>query len=123
MLLICAHRINHGTYDRHICEQIQRSSALVIGPNTVYGAGVYAYYPDRIPRNFRRDPFVVFQALPMAALSEVADVFIYGGPYASDVRFFVLRGTRTTGNAIRVAILGFVNCQGFPPYPGDLYYM
>ncbi|MBI3303906.1 MAG: hypothetical protein HYZ72_17715, partial [Deltaproteobacteria bacterium] len=59
MLLLGAHRINHGTFDLQICQQIQQSSTLVAGQGTTYGAGVYAYYPHRILGPFRRDPFVV----------------------------------------------------------------
>ncbi len=121
MLLLGVHRINHGTFDTQICQAIQQNSTLVIGTRTTYGAGVYAYFPDRVPRNSRPDPFVVFQALPAAAMIEMADIYIRGGPYASDVRFFVLRGTISA--AIRVAVLGFMNCPGFPTYPGDVYYV
>ena len=121
MLLIGAHRINHGTFDPQICRQIQQSSTLIVGPGTTYGAGVYAYYPDRVPKNFRGDPFVMFQALPTRAMIEMADIHIPGGSYAGDTRFFILRGA--IGAAMRVAVLGFVNCQGFPQYPGDFYYV
>ena len=37
-----------------------------------------------------------------------------------DTFFFVVRGPM--GGPIPVAILGFVNCQGFPLYEGVLYY-
>jgi hypothetical protein len=120
MLLIGAHRINHGTFDPQICQQIQQSSTLVVGQGTTYGAGGYAYYPNRIPGAFRRDPFVVFQALPVRAMIDMGDIYIPGGPYAGDTRFFVLRGA--IGAAIQVAMLGFVNCPGFPTYPGQLYF-
>jgi len=64
---------------------------------------------------------VVFQALPVSAMIEMAEIHSRGGPYAADSRFFVLRAP--IGTAIRVAVLGFLNCPGFPTYPGPLSYV
>ena len=120
MLFMGAHRINHGTFDAQICRQIQQHNTLVVGPGTMYGAGVYAYYSDRIPVRFREDPLVVFQAVPVRARIELATMTLRRGT-APDIHFFVLRGT--IGAAIPVAVLGFVNCPAFPAYPGQLSYV
>jgi hypothetical protein len=44
MLIIGAHRINHGGFDHGICQQISTSRELV-GRGT-FGRGGYAYYAD-----------------------------------------------------------------------------
>lgn len=121
MLLIGVHRINQGTFNQTICQSIQQSSSLVVGQSTTHGSGVYAYYPDRVPRNSQGHALVVFQALPVSAMIEMAEIYIRGGPYAADSRFFVLRAP--IGTAVQVAVLGFLNCPGFPMYSGELYYV
>lgn len=120
MLLLGAHRINHGTFDVQICRLMQQRNTLIVGTSTMYGAGVYAYYPDRLPGRLREDPFVIFQAVPVRAQIELAAIILRRGT-APDIHFFVLRGT--IGTALPVAVLGFVNCPGFPAYPGQLSYV
>jgi hypothetical protein len=122
MLLIGAHRINHGGFDGNICQQIRDSRSL--RGNGVYGYGAYAYYADRVPVEFRNDPFLIFQPLTTRTVLNITHVRVSGlsaGSYqVEDTFFFVVRGA--SGRPIPVAILGFLNCQGFPIYEGRLYY-
>jgi hypothetical protein len=122
MLIIGAHRINHGGFDANICQQIQDSNSL--RGNGAYGYGAYAYYADRIPVAFRGDPFAIFQPRIVRTMLDITHVRVPGlsaGNYqVRDTFFFVVRGS--SGGPIPVAILGFVNCQGFPSYEGSLYY-
>jgi hypothetical protein len=122
MLIIGAHRINHGGFDGDICRQIQDSRSL--RGNGAYGYGAYAYYADRSPGEFRSDPFAIFQPLIIRTTLDITHVRVPGlstGNYhVRDTFFFVVRGS--TGSSIPVAILGFVNCQGFPLYEGRLYF-
>ena len=120
MLLIGAHRINHGTFDPVICQDIRQHSRLRVGSMTVQGAGVYAYYTDRVPGRFRRDPFVVFQVLPQNGTIFLKAIRVKGGPYAVDTLFFVLPAA--VGRHVPIAVLGFVNCHGLPHFPGELFY-
>jgi hypothetical protein len=122
MFIIGAHRINHGGFDANICQQIQDSSSLQ--GNGGYGYGAYAYYADRIPVAYRGDPFTIFQPLIIRTTLDITDVRVpglsFGNYYVRDTFFFVVRGS--IGRPIPVAILGFLNCQGFPSYRGRLYY-
>jgi hypothetical protein len=86
----------------------------------MYGAGVYAYYPDRVPLQYQGDPLVIFQALPVRACLDTREVFLKGRADI-DIHFFAIRGT--IGAAIPVALLGFVNCPRFSSYHGRLYYV
>lgn len=121
MFIIGAHRINHGGFDGNICQQIKDSRSL--RGNGAYGYGAYAYYADRVPVEFRRDPFVIFQPLPTRTALEITHVRVpavsIGNYQVPDTFFFVVRGSAS--RSIPVAILGFVNCQGFQPYEGRLY--
>jgi hypothetical protein len=122
MLMIGAHRINHAGFGEGICQQINDSRSLQ--GSGAYGDGAYAYYADRIPGEFRNDPFVIFQPLTTRTAMTITHVRIPGlsvGRYfAKDTIFFVVRGS--AGRPIPVAILGFTNCPGFPPYEGRLYF-
>jgi hypothetical protein len=120
MLHIGVHLINHGDFDVAICRAIQQSQSLRVGPNTMYGAGVYAYYVDRVPIRFPGSPFVVFQPLPARGLIEITEVYLSGMQGKSDSCFFLVRGP--VGSMIHMAILGFVNCPQFPAYAANLYY-
>lgn len=122
MLLLGVHRINKGQFDAGICGQILSRNGLIAGlGSTYFGSGVYAYYPDQIPVRFRGDPCVVFQASYQHMQVDMRDVRIPGTITTSDQRFFVLRAS--PGSIVAVAILGFINCPGFPMYPGTLSYM
>jgi hypothetical protein len=122
MFIIGAHRINHGGFDANICQQIQDSSSLQ--GNGGYGYGAYAYYADRIPVAYRGDPFAIFQPLIIRTTLDITHVLVpglsFGNYHVRDTFFFVVRGS--IGRPIPVAILGFLNCQGFPSYQGRLYY-
>jgi hypothetical protein len=122
MLIIRAHRINHGGFDGHICQQISDSRSL--RGNGAYGYGAYAYYADRVPVEFRRDPFVIFQPIITRTTLDITHVRVpglsMGNYHVRDTFFFVVRGS--VRQPIPVAILGFMNCQGFQSYDGRLYY-
>jgi hypothetical protein len=91
------------------------------------GKGVYAFYADHVPGDFRADPFVVFEPLPQHSRIALIEIFSWGfvtpgGTCVGDRRFFLLPGDVDT--PIKVAILGFVNCPpGLLKYPGGLYYV
>lgn len=123
MLRIGVHCINHGTFDPQICLQIYQQSTLIVGHGTAHGAGVYAYYPDRVPRSLQGNPLVVFQALPVRQYMEVTDVYVRGTAFSPDTRFFVLRAA--IGTPIRIAVMGFIHCQHpqLPAYSGRIYYI
>ena len=89
MLIIGAHRINHGGFDGSICQQIQNSRLL--WGNGSFGHGAYAYYADRIPSTFRGDPFVIFQPLEIRTAIEVIHVHIPRLHHVGDSFFFVVR--------------------------------
>ena len=46
---------------RRIALDIQQHQRLLVGSNTVYGAGAYAWYPHRMPRNLHNWPQVLFE--------------------------------------------------------------
>ena len=126
MTVVGAHRINKGKMDVSICEAIAQTGALRPGDGTFYGAGVYAYYADHVPRDFLGDPFAVFEPIPHRGRINMLGIFSRGvsapqGTSTPDRRFFLLPGE--VGKPIKVAILGFVNCPGLPKYPGILYYV
>lgn len=122
MLIVGAHRINHGGFDGGICQQIRDSRSL--RGYGAYGYGAYAYYADRVPVKFRSDPFVIFQPLATRSALEITHVRIPGlsasNYQVGDTFFFVVRGV--VGSTIPIAVLGFINCPGFPQYEGRLYY-
>jgi hypothetical protein len=127
MMVIGAHRINQGRVDIAVCESIHRMAALVPGARTLMGTGVYAFYVDHVPRDFRSDPFVIFAPLPQRGRIELVDLcsrgFVTpGGTSVPDRRFFLLPGE--VGKPITVALLGFVNCPPIlPSYAGVVYYV
>jgi hypothetical protein len=128
MLMIGAHRINHGGYDQGICQRIFDSSELW-GSGT-FGRGGYAFYADQIPAEFRADPFVIFQPAPPTpsqSVIEVAHIHIPGttinSQHVKDTCFFLVQN-RSTGGHVPIIILGFVNCQPpFPSYQGRLSFV
>jgi len=128
MLVIGAHRINHGGYDRAICQQIFNSREL-LGRGT-FGRGGYAYYADQIPVEYRNDPFVIFQPAqpsPSQSAIEISHVHIPGTTIANqhvkDTCFLVVQN-KSTGGYVPIIILGFVNCEPhFPAYPGRLSFV
>jgi hypothetical protein len=126
MALIGAHLINKGAFDADICRRIHEAGELIPGSNTMYGAGVYAYYADRVPTACRGKPLVIFEPLTRQARVARIDIYIPGmyvpGQFSTpDHCFFVLPGP--TSVPIKVALLGFVNCPGLQPYPGIVYHV
>ena len=57
------HILAHGslTRAREIAKDIKENQRLLVGTNTVYGAGAYAWYPDRLPDYWQNSPLVVFE--------------------------------------------------------------
>ena len=114
MLIIGAHRINHGGFDGNICQQIKDSRSLL--GYGAYGYGAYAYYADRVPVQFSTDPFVIFQPLTTRTSLDITHVRVPGFPTGNyrvrDTFFFIVRGAAS--RSIPVAILGFVNAKASP---------
>ena len=46
---------------RRIAPDIQQQQRLLVGLNTWYGAGAYAWHPNRLPDNLRNLPYVLFE--------------------------------------------------------------
>ena len=44
-----------------IAHDIQQYQRLLVGSNTWYGAGAYAWHPSRLPDNLRNWPHVLFE--------------------------------------------------------------
>ena len=77
MLIIGAHRINHGGFDGNICRQIQDSRSL--RGNGAYGYGAYAYYADRIPGEIQESiPLSIFQPLIIRTTLDITHVRVPG---------------------------------------------
>lgn len=123
MILIGVHRINKGTYDQFTCNQIYQQQQLLVGSNTMFGAGVYAYYHNAVPSEWRDDPHVVFQPLPNRAELHISHIILPGTNYSPDSRFFVLPAP--CNSYVKIAVLGFVNCPSpaLPKYPGQLIFI
>jgi hypothetical protein len=46
---------------RKIAQDIQQNQRLLVGHNTAYGAGVYAWYRHSFPSNLQSGPHVLFE--------------------------------------------------------------
>ena len=90
MFIVGAHRINHGNFDAGICGQIISRCGLLVGTSSGFGSGVYAYYPDKVPSDFRDDPLVVFQIKHLRSELLLRDVHIVKVLVGSDRKFFVI---------------------------------
>lgn len=57
------HILAHGNKveARRIAQDIQQYQRLLVGQNTVYGAGAYAWHLDRVPGNLEDWPQVLFE--------------------------------------------------------------
>jgi hypothetical protein len=57
------HVMAHGNKieAKRIAEDIQRHQRLWVGTGSTYGAGAYAYYPERLPVALRDWPQVLFE--------------------------------------------------------------
>ena|SRR5215211_89384 len=57
------HILAHGNKAdaRHIAVDIQQNQRLLVGTGTVYGAGVYAWYPHTMPSYLSMWPQVIFE--------------------------------------------------------------
>ena len=56
------HLLAHGDRSKaqRIALDIQKHQRLLVGTNTMYGAGAYAWYADRLPQNLQDWPQVLF---------------------------------------------------------------
>ena len=57
------HILAHGdkVEARMIAQEIEQNQRLLVGINSMDGAGAYAWYQDRIPHTLRDDPQVLFE--------------------------------------------------------------
>ena len=57
------HILAHGdkTEARRIATDIQKHQRLLVGVNSVYGAGAYAWYRDHLPSHLQNWPQVLFE--------------------------------------------------------------
>ncbi|WP_089943442.1 hypothetical protein [Candidatus Entotheonella palauensis] len=90
------HILAHGsvTRAREIAEDIQQYQRLLVGTNTAYGAGVYAWHLDRLLDYWKDAPLVLF---------EVDDGTIYN--YSQG--FFRIPGR--IGDYVSIRVLSFRN--------------
>ena len=56
------HCLAHGNKGeaRRIAEDIQQNQRLLVGTNSIYGAGAYAFYAEHLPRALQDWPQVLF---------------------------------------------------------------
>jgi hypothetical protein len=96
------HLLAHGdkVEARQIAMDIQQYQRLLVGPNTIYGAGAYAWYPDRIPRNLQDWPQVLFEIDDKA----IIDIRKRNGTSRG---FFRIPGD--IGSYVSVRVLAFAN--------------
>lgn len=84
---------------RRIAEDIQRHQRLLVGSNTWYRAGVYAWFEEDLPDRLHSEPQVIF---------EIDESLIVRIP-TSGKSFFRIPGPIHTYVSIRV--VGFANLQ------------
>src|SRR5262245_49690999 len=56
------HCLAHGNKEeaRRIAEDIQQNQRLLVGTNSIYGAGAYAFYAEHLPEPLQDWPQVLF---------------------------------------------------------------
>ncbi len=96
------HLLAHGniTGARRIARDIQQHQRLLVGSNTVYGAGAYAWYPHRMPRNLHNWPQVLFEIDDTA----IIDICMRDGTSRG---FFRIPGP--IGSCVSIRVLTFSN--------------
>lgn len=85
---------------RRIAPDIQQHQRLLVGPNTLYGAGVYAWHPVYLPKYLRHWPQVLFEIDDVMVVDLMQDD---GAPRG----FFVIPGA--IGSYVTVHVVEVVN--------------
>ena len=95
------HLLAHGSKieARRVARDIQQNQRLLVGPNTVYGAGTYAWHADHIPENLMDWPQVLFEVDDRA----IIDIYT-GGEHRG---FFVIPGA--IGTYVSIHVVEFRN--------------
>jgi hypothetical protein len=98
-----AHLLAHGNRmeARRIAADIRQHHRLLVGTTTLYGAGVYAWHPHRMPPYVAVGPHVIFE------IDEKAVVEIRYRTTGVSRGFFLIPGA--IGEYISVHVLAFVN--------------
>jgi hypothetical protein len=96
------HLLAHGnkTEARRIATDIQQNQRLLVGTNTMYGAGAYAWYAHRIPSKLQNWPQVLF---------EVADNAIIDICTRNGISRGFFRIPEAIGNYVSIHVLAFTN--------------
>jgi len=96
------HVMAHGdrTEARRIAEDIQRNQRLLVGTGAMYGAGAYAYYPERLLATLRDWPQVLFE-IDENAIIEICK------RDGTSMGFFRIPGT--IGDYVGIHVLAFAN--------------
>lgn len=96
------HCLAHGnkTEARRIAEDIQQHQRLLVGTYSVYGAGAYAWYAERLPDTLRDWPQVLFDIDDKA----IVDICQRDG---TSLGFFRIPGT--IGDYVSIHVLAFTN--------------
>jgi hypothetical protein len=96
------HLLAHGdkVEARRIAEDIQRYQRLLVGTNTVYGAGVYAWYANRLSETLQDWPAVLFEIEETEVVPVVTRAGVPRG-------FFRIPGR--IGDYVRIQVLTFTN--------------
>ncbi|SRR6266487_3056188 len=98
------HCLAHGdkTEARRIVIDIQQHQRLLVGTFSVYGAGAYAWYAERLPEKLRDEPQVLFEIDENA----VVDICKRDG---TSMGFFRIPGA--IGDYVRIQVLAFNNLE------------
>ena len=96
------HLLAHGdkVEARRIAEDIQRYQRLLVGTHTVYGAGAYAWYADRLPETLHDWPAVLFEIEDTEVVSVVTRAGVPSGFFRIPDRI---------GDYVRIPVLTFTN--------------
>lgn len=96
------HILAHGdkTQARRIAIDIQNNQRLLVGTASVYGAGVYAWYPNTLPRYLSIWPQVLF---------EIDDTVIMPICKRDGTSMGFFRIPSPIGSYVTIAVQAFVN--------------
>jgi hypothetical protein len=96
------HILAHGDKSeaRRIAEDIQQNQRLLVGSNSTYGAGAYAFYADRLPASLQDWPQILFTVEE----TMIVDVCKRDG---ASLGFFRIPGT--IGDYVPIQVLTFNN--------------
>jgi hypothetical protein len=96
------HLLAHGDRGeaQRIALDIQQHQRLLVGTNTMYGAGAYAWYADQLPQNLQDWPQVLFE-IDDDAICEIRR------RDGTSLGFFRIPGT--IGSYVCIHVLTFTN--------------